>query len=117
MNELAYIETLCAELAVQGQRQGHQTLSLSYSESPPLETLDKDILGDTRSPARESILGASISETNDSHQDAGFQTLSNMELLESIGISAEDFLSIIQQMPNPESLPGDMPESMLDLDL
>ncbi|EFY98027.2 Zn(II)2Cys6 transcription factor [Metarhizium robertsii ARSEF 23] len=111
--ELKYLETLCAELAVQGRRQGHQTLTLSHLESEPMDVWGADAGNEARLTVGDQNLGAGMPEPDDSLQDLGHNTSSNMDLLNSIGISADNFFSIIQQMPDPETLS----ESILDWDL
>ncbi|KAH0591670.1 hypothetical protein MHUMG1_10580 [Metarhizium humberi] len=111
--ELKYLETLCAELAVQGRRQGHQTLTLSHLESEPMDVWGADAGNEARLTVGDQNLGAGMPEPDVSLQDLGHNTSSNMDLLNSIGISADNFFSIIQQMPDPETLS----ESILDWDL
>ncbi|OAA35555.1 C6 transcription factor [Metarhizium rileyi] len=111
--ELEYLETLCAELAAQGRRQGHQTLTLCHQETDVMETWAGDAGIDTRVPMASQNLGAAMPDPEGHLQDLGAGISGDIDLLDSMGISADSFFSIIQQIPDDETLG----ESMLDWDL
>ncbi|KAI2462765.1 hypothetical protein F4781DRAFT_419001 [Annulohypoxylon bovei var. microspora] len=81
--ELCHLENLYQEF--QTRQQGHRMLHLFGPE------------------------GATVADHSDSTTSP--HTTSNMEFLDNIGISSEEFLSIVQEIGDPESLP----ESMLTL--
>nr|CEG04989.1 unnamed protein product [Fusarium clavum] len=88
--ELVYLEAQCQELVAQVQQQGLQTLSLAVTDETDSELARK---------ADEELL-----ET--------MQGGSDLEFLDNIGISSEEFMSIVQQIGDPDI----MPENMLTLE-
>lgn len=88
--ELVYLEAQCQELVAQVQQQGLQTLSLAATDETDSELARK---------ADEELL-----ET--------MQGGSDLEFLDNIGISSEEFMSIVQQIGDPDI----MPENMLTLE-
>ncbi|PTB36728.1 hypothetical protein M441DRAFT_149933 [Trichoderma asperellum CBS 433.97] len=107
--ELSHVETLCQELVAEVQQQGHQTLHLLYSAG-----IAADIVRKTNEE-QDRLLAASRGEPSamlEMTGDLGNQSPTldgNMEYLDDIGISSEEFLSIVQQMGTT------LPESMLTL--
>ena len=85
-----YLEAQCQELVAQVQQQGLQTLSLAVTDETDSELARK---------ADEEFL-----ET--------MQGGSDLEFLDNIGISSEEFMSIVQQIGDPDI----MPENMLTLE-
>ncbi|RGP76573.1 hypothetical protein FLONG3_5235 [Fusarium longipes] len=80
--ELVYLEAQCQELVAQVQQQGLQTLSLAVTDEMEMQC------------------GA---------ESGG---MSDLEFLDNIGISSEEFMSIVQQIGDPDI----MPENMLTLE-
>ncbi|KAF5020812.1 hypothetical protein F66182_7151 [Fusarium sp. NRRL 66182] len=108
--ELVYLEAQCQELVAQVQQQGLQTLSLAVTDETASELARKaDEEQQQRLLAAESLsMGA---DSVPLHCVQAPMT-SDMEFLDNIGISSEDFMSIVQQIGDPDS----MPENMLTLE-
>lgn len=94
--ELEHLEMLCRELVAQVQRQGLQTLTLSGPEDMQRLLVDDALVGDM------SMGNAS------SFQAMHPPVSSNMDFLDNIGISSEEFLSIVEQIGDFDSLPDGM---------
>ncbi|KAL7945565.1 fungal-specific transcription factor domain-containing protein [Trichoderma barbatum] len=109
--ELSHTETLCQELVAEVEQQGHQALHLLYSDGMAADLARKT------NEEQERLLAVTGGEPNAALEMTGdlgnhLPTLNgNLGYLDDIGISSEDFLSIVQQMGNA----GDLPESMLTL--
>ncbi|KAF4457430.1 hypothetical protein F53441_647 [Fusarium austroafricanum] len=95
--ELVYLESQCQELVAQVQQQGLHTLSLAVSDE---ERTDEE---QQRLVAPESM-GMEVPMQNAMTND--------MDFLDNIGISSEEFLSIVHQIGDPDI----MPENMLTLE-
>ncbi|KAM5360787.1 hypothetical protein ACJZ2D_013533 [Fusarium nematophilum] len=111
--ELVYLENQCQELITQVQQQGLQTLSLAVPDETASELARKAdeeqqqrLLAETDPSALP--MGDSVNPLHCVHPPMA----SNMEFLDNIGISSEEFLSIVQQIGDPDTLP----ESMLTLE-
>ncbi|KAF5003856.1 hypothetical protein FDECE_9621, partial [Fusarium decemcellulare] len=109
--ELVYLENQCQELVAQVQQQGLQTLSLAVPDETASELARKADEEQHRLLTAETepnpLLGA------DSINPMLHPPMtSNMEFLDNIGISSEDFLSIVQQIGDSDT----MPENMLMLE-
>lgn len=113
-SELCHLEDLCHELISRGQRQGLQTLRLCGTE-PQVTNLSRKVGGDQEgllSVANETqTLGRSVDVGQTIHVNSQAERTSDMEFLDNIGISSEEFLSIVQHMGSP----GTFPDSMLTL--
>ncbi|KAF4497781.1 C6 transcription factor [Fusarium agapanthi] len=101
--ELVYLEAQCQELVAQVQQQGLQTLSLAVTDEDLARKADEE---QQRLLAQET-LGMEVPM----HCVQNPMT-SDMEFLDNIGISSEDFLSIVHQIGDPDI----MPENMLTLE-
>ncbi|KAK2616747.1 hypothetical protein QQS21_000359 [Conoideocrella luteorostrata] len=109
--ELQFLEELCDELALQGRRQGHRNLTLSRSSmiSPDPATLSNGVDDNMIEHGYNSIVS-----DNDLHaSDIDLPGSTDQDSLDSIGISAEDFFSIMQLIPNVDM----STESFLNLEL
>ncbi|CCT63167.1 related to C6 transcription factor [Fusarium fujikuroi] len=101
--ELVYLEAQCQELVAQVQQQGLQTLSLAVTDEDLARKADEE---QQRLLAQETL-----------GMEAPMNCLQNpmtsdMEFLDNIGISSEEFLSIVHQIGDPDI----MPENMLTLE-
>ncbi|KAM0417420.1 hypothetical protein ACHAPT_012569 [Fusarium lateritium] len=111
--ELVYLEVQCQELVAQVQQQGLQTLSLAIPDETASELARKADEEQHRllSAETDPALSMGPDSINSLHCVHPHLT-SNMEFLDNIGISSEDFLSIVQQIGDPDT----MPENMLTLE-
>lgn len=110
-SELRHLEDLCSELISRGQQKGLQPLHLLGPDPQGLN------LGRDASSEHEGLHSAGNNahprtkcvDTNQSIQ-IGFHAhpTSDTEFLDSIGISSEEFLSIVQQMGDSETFPDIM---------
>ncbi|KAH7265836.1 hypothetical protein B0J15DRAFT_391715 [Fusarium solani] len=114
--ELVYLEVQCQELIAQVQQQGLQTLSLAAPDETASELARKaDEEQQQRLLSAETDASAALSMAPDSINPMHCvhpHLTSNMEFLDNIGISSEDFLTIVQQIGDPDT----MPENMLTLE-
>ncbi|KAL7621984.1 hypothetical protein AAE478_007485 [Parahypoxylon ruwenzoriense] len=112
-SELCYLENLYQELVAQVQQQGHQMLHLFSDEGTAAELMRKVNQEHDRLLVVENETGAITAALEPGHQLHYMHphVMSNMEFLDNIGISSEEFLSIVQEIGDPENLP----ESMLTL--
>lgn len=114
--ELVYLEVQCQELIAQVQQQGLQTLSLAAPDETASELARKaDEEQQQRLLSTETDASAALSMAPDSINPMHCvhpHLTSNMEFLDNIGISSEDFLTIVQQIGDPDT----MPENMLTLE-
>ncbi|EXK49669.1 hypothetical protein FOMG_02155 [Fusarium oxysporum f. sp. melonis 26406] len=101
--ELVYLETQCQELVAQVQQQGLQTLSLAVTDEDLARKADEE---QQRLLAQET-LGMEVPINCVQNP-----MTSDMEFLDNIGISSEEFLSIVHQIGDPDI----MPENMLTLE-
>ncbi|EXK85340.1 hypothetical protein FOQG_10697 [Fusarium oxysporum f. sp. raphani 54005] len=101
--ELVYLETQCQELVAQVQQQGLQTLSLAVTDEDLARKADEE---QQRLLAQET-LGMEVPMNCVQNP-----MTSDMEFLDNIGISSEEFLSIVHQIGDPDI----MPENMLTLE-
>jgi hypothetical protein len=99
--ELVYLEAQCQELVAQVQQQGLQTLSLVVTDED--EEQQQPLLA-TASMGMESDALPMHCVQN--------PVTSDMEFLDNIGISSEEFMSIVNQIGDPDI----MPENMLTLE-
>ncbi|KAJ4263491.1 hypothetical protein NW762_006310 [Fusarium torreyae] len=108
--ELVYLESQCQELVSQVQQQGLQTLSLAVTDETASELARKaDEEQQQRLLAAESMgMDADTVNMNCVHPPM----TSDMEFLDNIGISSEEFMSIVHQIGDPDI----MPDSMLTLE-
>lgn len=102
--ELIYLENICQELSARIQQEGLQILSLIVPE-------------DTASEAERRRTMAVENEEQGHHIPLDADAMSamnqpihphmgtNIDFLDNIGISSEDFLSIVQQIGDPDTLP------------
>ncbi|CZR32860.1 uncharacterized protein FPRO_01934 [Fusarium proliferatum ET1] len=101
--ELVYLEAQCQELVAQVQQQGLQTLSLAVTDEDLARKADEE---QQRLLAQETLgMEASMNCLQN-------PMTSDMEFLDNIGISSEEFLSIVHQIGDPDI----MPENMLTLE-
>ncbi|KAF9775296.1 hypothetical protein IL306_006621 [Fusarium sp. DS 682] len=98
--ELVYLESQCQELAAQVQQQGLQTLSLTVTDEDFTRKADEELLA-------QETLGMEVPMNCVQNP-----MTSDMEFLNDIGISSEEFLSIVHQIGDPDI----MPENMLTLE-
>ncbi|KAJ4309921.1 hypothetical protein N0V84_011245 [Fusarium piperis] len=113
--ELVYLEVQCQELIAQVQQQGLQTLSLAAPDEMASELAQKADEEQQRLLSAETDASVALSMAPDSISPmhcAHPHLTSNMEFLDNIGISSEDFLTIVQQIGDPDT----MPENMLTLE-
>ncbi|KAI8669806.1 hypothetical protein NCS57_00796800 [Fusarium keratoplasticum] len=114
--ELVYLEVQCQELIAQVQQQGLQTLSLAAPDETASELARKvDEEQQQRLLSAETDASAALSMGPDSINPMHCvhpHLTSNLEFLDNIGISSEDFLTIVQQIGDPDT----MPENMLTLE-
>ncbi|KAF4949176.1 hypothetical protein FGADI_9093 [Fusarium gaditjirri] len=101
--ELVYLEAQCQELVAQVQQQGLQTLSLAGTDEDLARKADEE---QQRLLAQET-LGMEVPMNCVQNP-----MTSDMEFLDNIGISSEEFLSIVHQIGDPDI----MPENMLTLE-
>ncbi|KAI9034871.1 Zn(II)2Cys6 transcription factor [Aspergillus affinis] len=111
--ELTHLEGLFCELGARIERRGLQTLTLL---SP-----DQDVGDLTHEPEEDTTLTGPATMTPSMIGDPGCSPsalppiTSNLEFLENIGISSDEFLSIVNQIGNPVSHsildPGQMRKS------
>lgn len=105
-SELCNVEMMCRELDSQAQEQGHQRLHLTSADGTA-----PDLLGRPYEDALRMMgaagMGAGSGESVDMN-DAGSEMMNNTDLLGGLGISSEEFMSIVQQIGDPNSLPEDM---------
>lgn len=103
--ELCHLETMFAELAARIERRGLQTLTLTSPDNL-LPVLDH------RTPSEERLIPTTGDEALAMSLTEDPETLSagslpqppnNLGLLESIGISSYEFLSLLEQIGNPEN--------------
>lgn len=114
--ELVYLEVQCQELIAQVQQHGLQTLYLAVPDemgSEPARKADEEqqqrlLSAEMDASAALSMAADSIDPIHCVHP----HLTSNMEFLDNIGISSEDFLTIVQQIGDPDT----MPENMLTLE-
>ncbi|OTB00947.1 hypothetical protein M426DRAFT_225408 [Hypoxylon sp. CI-4A] len=104
-SELTHLELLFNELAVQTQQ--HQMLHLFYPEAASSDTTRKEVQDGERSMAESSALAMGSDVGRSLHPP---MTGTNMEFLDTIGISSEEFLSIVQEIGSTES-----PEDIMTL--
>ncbi|KAH8433304.1 fungal specific transcription factor domain-containing protein [Aspergillus melleus] len=99
--ELTHLEGLFDELGARIERRGLQTLTLA---SP-----DQDVGDLTHEPEEDTTLTGPATMTPSMLGDPGCSPsvlppiASNLEFLENIGISSDEFLSIVNQIGNPVS--------------
>ncbi|KAG8355245.1 hypothetical protein FVEN_g6868 [Fusarium venenatum] len=93
--ELVYLEAQCQELVAQVQQQGLQTLSLAVTDEA----------------ASAPELAGKVDEERPLTTDLE-EGISDLEFLDNIGISSEEFMAIVQQIGDPDI----MPENMLTLE-
>lgn len=100
--ELVYLEAQCQELVTQVQQQGLQTLSLAVADETASEIARK-----ADEEQQQRLLAAEMEM-----QCGGAGGTSDLEFLDNIGISSEEFMAIVQQIGDPDI----MPENMLTLE-
>jgi proline utilization trans-activator len=100
--ELTYLEGLVREIASRVEQQGLQTLTLSIPQDEVVEVHTEHQEQDQglASVANSAENNMSMMEDSGMGICPNFQTMSNDELLQDIGISSDEFLSIIGQMAN-----------------
>jgi hypothetical protein len=98
--ELVYLEAQCQELVAQVQQQGLQTLSLAVTDETASEL--------ARKADEERLLAAEM----EMQCGGAAGSASDLEFLDNIGISSEEFMAIVQQIGDPDI----MPENMLTLE-
>ena len=114
-SELLHLENLCQELTTQVQLQGHQMLHLSTLEGmaadfarrmneEPLQPQHQDRMP----PATVDSDANTLVEAPTERPFPPPHAISNMEFLDDVGISSEEFLSIVQEIGDPETLPDSM---------
>ncbi|RKL22652.1 hypothetical protein BFJ70_g13129 [Fusarium oxysporum] len=101
--ELVYLETQCQELVAQVQQQGLQTLSLAVTDEDLARKADEE----QQRLLTQETLGMEVPMNCVQNP-----MTSDMEFLDNIGISSEEFLSIVHQIGDPDI----MPENMLTLE-
>ncbi|GAD93971.1 Zn(II)2Cys6 transcription factor [Paecilomyces variotii No. 5] len=108
--ELTHLEMLFQELAVRIERRGIQTLTLS-SPDQNREDVEADTAGEHQEdemPMDPDAMSLSIPGDASCSPSAVGQIPSGLEFLDHIGISSDEFMSIIDRIGNPDS------HSMLD---
>lgn len=99
--ELAHLEGLFRELEARIERRGLQTLTLSSPEQNIHETGGEQHGGEVTLAADQETVP--LSEPGDCSQSIIPQTPRDLEVLDNIGISSYDFLSLVNQMGSSES--------------
>lgn len=106
--ELLHLENLCQELVAEIQEQGHETLQLLLNQNGTLS----ELVSRSNEEHERLITMTSDTSTLGEVDDRGHtlnnthpQMTSNVEFLDDIGISSEEFLSIVQQMGDLETHP------------
>jgi hypothetical protein len=107
--ELSRIEGLFQEFARRVEEEGLQLLTLSGPAVSNTATIN---IPQEIHPARASVANSGpvlqSSYRNDQSVPADPSTTANVDFLESIGISSDEFLSIIDQINHPEIYCGDL---------
>lgn len=93
--ELEHLEALFEELVAQVQRHGLQTLTLAGPD-------------DAQRLLVSEAEAAAMTMTDANGIQSDPQSIANMDFLDNIGISSEEFLSIVQQIGDFDTLPDDM---------
>ena len=109
-SELLHLESLFQNLVDQVQQQGHQTLDLSCFGGTVPEASRR---GDEEQDGMPGVYHGPhpLENEADPAQSLGAMNppmASEMGFLDDLGISSEAFLSIVQQMGDPETLPDSM---------
>ncbi|KAI1088767.1 hypothetical protein F5B19DRAFT_470128 [Rostrohypoxylon terebratum] len=106
--ELCYLENLYREF--QTRQQGHRMLHLLNPEGPTEVVRKESHSSNRRDLTMDSDTGTFITAADPRHPLHSPQphSTSNMEFLDDIGISSEEFLSIVQEIGDSESLPENM---------
>lgn len=100
--ELIRIEGLFQELARRVEQEGLRILTLAdqgLTDLAPLNTPGESQPGDV--PVTEPSIGFQPSARDNRPSSAGSPAPANIEFLDSIGISSNEFLSIVDQINNP----------------
>lgn len=97
--ELAHLETLFMELALRIETQGLQPLTLAMPK--PMEIPGQEPHGSISVTDTDAI---GLSMTGDPRTPAPAPMLSHVEFLDSIGISSDDFFTIVDQIANQDTL-------------
>lgn len=109
--ELRHLEDLCQELISRGHQQGLPTWQLLGPDPRGMK------FGGTLSRTREGTVSDDnetqpLASSVDMNETMGImphaQQMSDEEFLINIGISSEEFLSIVQQMGGSDAFSGDM---------
>lgn len=96
--ELVYLESLFRELAAQVETRGLQPLLLSTPDEPGARQSDEERQGIL--PADANMMAFSMDQYPQSPPSADPQMPS--EFLDNIGISSAEFLSIVEEIGNPD---------------
>ncbi|KAI1453549.1 fungal-specific transcription factor domain-containing protein [Annulohypoxylon moriforme] len=106
--ELCHLENLYLEF--QTRQQGHRMLHLLNPDGPTNDLIRKENQGQNRHLTVDSDPSTFVTAADPRHplHSPNAHTTSNMEFLDNIGISSEEFLSIVQEIGDPESLPENM---------
>ncbi|KAI1394410.1 fungal-specific transcription factor domain-containing protein [Hypoxylon trugodes] len=111
--ELCHLEILYQELAAKTQQQGHQMLHLFCPEGTIVDPMRRENQDHSRVLMTENDPTTLTAAADPGHplHPLNPHVTSNMEFLDNIGISSEEFLSIVQEIGDP----GTLPENMLTL--
>lgn len=101
--ELGHLETLFRELAARIERRGLQTLTLFSPDQYEVEANERTGAQQVTTPSDQGTIPHPVPGDAESTQQVLPQTPRDMEFLDNIGISSYDFLSLVNQMGNPEN--------------
>lgn len=101
--ELIYLENICQELSARIQQEGLQILSLIVPEDTASEAARH--LSEERRRMEEHHIPLDADAMSAMNQPIHPHMGTNIDFLDNIGISSEDFLSIVQQIGDPDTLP------------
>lgn len=109
-DELCHLESLFQTLVEKVQQQGHQTLNLSCFNVMGMapETVRRGDEPEGMSGVDQNRQAMEAGPDPEALEGIHLPIMSEMGFLDDLGISSEAFLSIVQQIGDPETLPDDM---------
>lgn len=106
-SELSHLEDLCHELISRGNQQGLATLQLLGPE-PQMIDIGRKSGGNNDVMDESHPLTSDMDMSQTMHLLPHTHPMRDSEFLENIGISSEDFLSIVEGMGDPDTFPDNM---------
>ncbi|ATY65318.1 C6 transcription factor [Cordyceps militaris] len=106
-SELSHLEDLCHELISRGNQQGLATLQLLGPE-PQMIDIGRRSSGNNDVMDESHPLTSDMDMSQTMHLLPHTHPMRDSEFLENIGISSEDFLSIVEGMGGPDTFPDNM---------